>query len=62
MSDNKDTEERGNAQTQGASTIDQSPAEGRDPGPTPKPSQAEGDRETVDEDLRTRENAARWSE
>jgi len=62
MSDTKDTSDRGQAQAEGASTIDQSPAEGRDPGPTPKPSQAEGDRETINEDLSTQENAARWSE
>ena len=62
MADNKDAEDGGQAESKGTSTLDQSPAKGRDPGPTAKPSQAEGDRETVDEDLRTRENAARWSE
>ena len=31
----------------------QGTAEGREPEPTPKPSQAEGDRETIDQDLQS---------
>jgi hypothetical protein len=33
------------------------PAQTRDPEPAPKPSQAEGDRETIDQDLRDKEAA-----
>jgi hypothetical protein len=33
------------------------PARTREPEPTPKPSQAEGDRETIEEDLRDKEAA-----
>lgn len=56
--DDKDTGQSGAQAGEGASTIDQSPVEGRDPGPTEKPSQAEGDRDTIDTDIREKEGSA----
>jgi hypothetical protein len=48
----------GDDSTPGISTISQEAAQGSDPGPTEKPSQAEGDRETIEEDLREKETGS----
>ena len=51
----RDDRNRQRREADGADIMDQSAAQGQEPIPTRKPSQAEGDRATVDADIREKE-------